>query len=274
MKSTLKKIAHFSIALLMVSCEDVIEVNLPNLPPKLVIEASLNWFKGTTGNFQKIQLTLSAPYFDTEVPPATNAQVSVTDSNNNTFVFTENQNTGVYITTDFIPKLNEEYTLHIVYQNETYTGKEVLKPVTPITRVEQENNKGFSGDETELKAYYSDPENEKNFYFFEFVNNRLSMVDLEIYNDEFTNGNEIFGYYSRDDLNTGDEIIIKNYGVSERFYQYLFLLLQQKPDATGSPFETQPASIRGNCINVTNKDNYPLGYFRVSEAHQFVYTIQ
>jgi hypothetical protein len=33
--------------LLSVSCEEVIDVNLNTGPPKLVIEASINWLKGT-----------------------------------------------------------------------------------------------------------------------------------------------------------------------------------------------------------------------------------
>lgn len=274
MNSIFKKITLVFTCVLIIACEDVIQINAPTIPPKLVIEASINWVKGTSGNFQAIRLSLSAPYFDTKVSPANNAEITVTDSNNNIFVFTENGDTGIYTTYNFIPQINEEYTLTIIYQNETYIGTEILKSVTSITRVEQQNDKGFSGDETELKAYYNDPENEENYYFFEFINDKNSLVDLEIYNDKFTNGNEIFGYFSKEDLSPGDDIIIRNYGVSKRFYEFIFLLLQQKSDANGSPFETQPTSIRGNCVNITNPSNYPFGYFRLSEADQFVYTIE
>lgn len=274
MNKILKKISFAFIYILAIACEDVIQIDAPTIPPKLVIEASINWVKGTSGNFQAIKLSLSAPYFDTQIPPAINAEITVTDTSNNTFVFTEDGDTGVYVAYDFIPKIDEEYTLTIIYQNETYIGTEILKAVPTITRVEQENDKGFSGDETELKAYYNDPVDEENYYFFEFVNDKNSLVDLEIYDDEFTNGNEIFGYFSKEDLNQGDEIIIRNYGVSKRFYEFVFLLLQQKSDESGSPFETQPTSIRGNCVNVTNPNNYPFGYFRLSEADQFIYTIE
>ena len=69
----------------LTSCEDVIDLNLNTSEPRLVIDASLNWIKGTTGNEQKIKLTLTAPYFDTTVPPANGAQVIVKDTDNNTF---------------------------------------------------------------------------------------------------------------------------------------------------------------------------------------------
>ncbi|MFD0778445.1 hypothetical protein ACFQZF_08170 [Flavobacterium myungsuense] len=35
------------------SCEDVVNVDLNAAPPKLVIDASINWEKGTSGNLQK-----------------------------------------------------------------------------------------------------------------------------------------------------------------------------------------------------------------------------
>lgn len=274
MNTLYKKAILVLTVLIALGCEDVITVNAPIAPPRLVIEASLNWYKGTLGNYQFIKLSQSVPYFDTQILPASDAEVTVTDSSNNTFLFTESENKGIYLTYNFIPKIDETYTLTIKYQNETYIGTEQLKSVTPIIRVAQENDQGFSGDETELKAYYQDPENEKNFYFFEFIIDKNLLIDLEVYNDEFTNGNEIFGFFSNDDLNPGDEVIIRNYGVSQRYYEFLFLLLQQKNDDSGGPFETQPASIRGNCVNVTNPDNYPFGYFRASEVDQYNYIIQ
>ena len=54
----------FILIIITISCEDVIDVNLNNAEPRLVIDASINWFKGTTGNEQSIKLTLTAPYFD------------------------------------------------------------------------------------------------------------------------------------------------------------------------------------------------------------------
>jgi hypothetical protein len=54
----------------------------------------------------------------------------------------------------------------------------------------------------------------------------------------------------------------------------MFTLLQQGSEEGGGPFETQPATVRGNCINQTNQDNFPFGYFRLSEVDEVIYTIQ
>jgi len=270
----MKKYIYILLSLLMFSCEDVIDVDLNTAEPKLVIDASINWFKGTIGNNQEIKLTLSAPYFDDEVPPAIGAQVQVIKANNEVFIFAEEGSTGIYKNNVFIPQINETYTLQIIFEGETYTASETLKSVVDIDFVEQNDEGGFSGDETELKAYYTDPADEENYYFFEFISDIPEIPSLEVYNDEFTNGNQVFGFYTEEDLEPGDLVTIRNYGVSERFYEFMFILLQQNSEDGGGPFETQPATVRGNCINETNPENFPLGYFRLSEVAELIYTIQ
>ena len=42
----------------------------------------------------------------------------------------------------------------------------------------------------------------------------------------------------------------------------------------GNPFATPPATLRGNIINQSNPDNYPLGYFSLGETDTRDYIIQ
>lgn len=256
------------------NCEDVIDVNLNETEPKLVIEASINWFKGTTGNEQSIKLSLTAPFFNTDTPPANGAVIMISDSNSNLFNFVENGDTGVYLNTNFNPVIDETYILTINYEGQIYTATEVLKSVASIDYIEQNNEGGFSGEDIELKAYYTDPIGEENYYFFEFIAPIGLVPTLEVYDDEFTNGNQIFGFFTEEDLSSGNDVTIRNYGVSERFYEYMFILLQQGNEVGGGPFETQPATVRGNCINETNPDNFPFGYFRLSEVDEVIYTVE
>ncbi|UPS90607.1 DUF4249 domain-containing protein [Bizionia sp. M204] len=262
------------ISISIFSCEDVIDVNVPNSEPRLVIDASINWIKGTSGNEQSIKLTLTAPYFDSSVPPANDAEVFITDSNNNVFIFVEDGNTGLYLNSNFTPVLNTDYYLTINYKNEIYSATETLLAVPEFDFVEQNLEGGITGEETEIKAYFTDPANEENYYFFEYIPSIPVNKTLDTFKDEFVNGNQIFGFYVEEDLTTNDSVIIRNYGVSERFYEFMFILLQQTGAGGGGPFETQPATVRGNCINTTNQNNYPLGYFRLSEVAEINYTIE
>lgn len=271
----MKRTVFYVILLfLLLGCEEKIDLELNTSQPKLVIDASIDWFKGTPGNEQNIKLTLTAPYFDTEIPPATGAIVFIEDSRGNIFDFSEQGKIGVYQTSEFIPEIGMQYFLTITYEGETYTGTETLKSVVDFDFVEQKDEGGFSGEETELKIYYTDSAVEENYYFFEFLNENNTTPTLEVYEDQFTDGNQIFGFYSDEDLETGDEVTIRNYGVSESFYEFMFILLQQSSDDSGGPFETQPATVRGNCRNMTDPENYPLGYFRLSQVAELVYTVQ
>lgn len=270
----MKKFLYIIILVFAYSCEDVIDLELPTSKPRLVIDASIDWLKGTSGNEQQIKLSLTAPFFDLDVPPANNATVIITDNNNNSFEFIEDGVTGIYINNDFIPEINGEYNLTVIYKGETYTASETLKSVSEITRVEQNLEGGFSGDETEIKAFFNDPIDEENYYFFEFTPSLPVTSTLDTFKDEFVNGNEIFGFYVEENLDLGQSVTIRNHGVSERFYEFMFILLQQIDDGGGGPFETQPATVRGNCINTTNPENFALGYFRLSEVDEFVYFVE
>lgn len=64
-------------AIFLNSCEDVVTVDLKTDAPKLVIEASINWDKGTTGQEQKIKLTTTTSYYSDEIPKVSGALVSI-----------------------------------------------------------------------------------------------------------------------------------------------------------------------------------------------------
>ena len=67
---------------------------------------------------------------------------------------------------------------------------------------------------------------------------------------------------------------IRNHGISKAFYEYMNILLHQNSEEGGGPFETTPATVRGNCINETNPDNFHFGYFRLSEVDEITYIVE
>lgn len=269
----MKKLFLLCLLAVIFSCEEVIDIPLNEAEPRLVIEASINWVKGTDGRDQEIKLSLSTPFFEDGITPAVGATVRIDDSSGNTYDFIEISGTGLYRNNSFAPVLNETYNLTILYEEEVYVAQETMVSVVPIDFVEQEAGGGFGGDEIEVKAYYTDPAGVENYYFFEFLPDFTSIPDLEVYEDRFTDGNQIFGFYSSEDIKAGDELNIRIHGVSNRFYDFMFILLQQG-EGDGGPFETQPATVRGNCINQTNPENFPYGYFRLSEVDEVTYIVQ
>jgi hypothetical protein len=261
-------------AIFLTSCEEVVDVDLDTAPPKLVIEAAINWQKGTTGKQQTIKLTTTTGYFENVIPTVSGATVYVNNSSNERFNFIEVPKTGRYVCPNFKPVIDEEYTLTVISNGNTYTANETLKSVVPITRIEQNNEGGFTGKDIEIKAFYSDPADSENFYLYKYVYSNKIKSTYYVDDDEFYNGNEFFSLSDDDELEVGNEIEITHYGISKQYYNYMNILVSIAGSNVGGPFQSPPATVKGNIINTTDKNNYPLGYFSLCETDLKKYTIK
>ncbi|HTG66382.1 MAG TPA: DUF4249 domain-containing protein [Flavobacterium sp.] len=273
----MKKIL-FPFLLLLISlfssCEEVVNVDLDTAAPRLVVEANIIWIKGSSGNAQKIKLTTTTGYYDTEVPIVTGANVTVTNSDNRIFNFVEIPNTGEYGCTDFVPEIGETYTLKIINNGETYTATETFQALAPITRIEQNNEGGFTVKDIEIKAYFNDPASVNNYYLYRYEYSGESTVDYNVDEDKFFQGNEFFSRSQKDDLKKGDVIELTHFGISKQYYNYMTILIDIMGNNSGGPFQTPPATVRGNVSNSTNPKNYPLGYFSLGETDMRRYVVQ
>jgi len=271
MKTILKYFTFLFAILMLNSCEEVVDVKLDSAPPRLVVDAALNWIKGTTGNNQVIYLSTTADYFGTEIPKVSGATVVVTNNSNVDFNFLEAA-PGEYICTNFQPVLGETYTLTIVSNGVTYKATETLKSVSDILNIEQKNDGGFTGDQIEIKTFYNDPGDEDNYYLFRYVRNNTLAV-FRASDDRFVQGNTTFDIYSHEDLEVNDNVNIRLMGISRQYYNYMNILISVAQGG-GGPFQTPPATVRGNVINQNNQANYPLGYFSLSEVAETNYVIE
>lgn len=263
------------IAVFAASCEDVVDVDLNTAPPRLVVDASINWVKGTDGTTQSIKLTTTTGYYEEEIPVASGAVVQVTNSTGTIFNFAEEPGTGIYTCTNFEPVIGETYTLNITWQDQQYTATETLYAVPDITEIVQENDAGFFGEDIEVRIKWMDNGAEDNFYMVRFDTEVLPYPDYDVLDDEFFQGNEMFNFIWNEDFEAGQNVGIKFYGISEKHFNYMNILISiSEGGSGGGPFQTPPVTVRGNVINTTNEDNYPLGYFRLSEVVETNYTIQ
>jgi hypothetical protein len=267
-------ICTFCIVLLLSSCTDTIDVDVPNGGDRLVIEASINWEQGTSGQDQVIKLSKSTPFFSANNQvPVTGASVVVINEDNGAVFDFMDQNNGDYTTNNFEPIIEAAYRLEINYNGNTYVANETMMSVTPIDYVDQDIESGFGDDEIVIMAHYTDPDVLGNYYLAEFIASNNPLVGLEASDDEFYNGNQTFVEYENENLATGDVVNVNLYGVSERFYDYIDLLISQSGDGEG-PFQTTPAPLKGNCKNINDPNEEVLGYFRLSEVSKISYTVE
>ena len=264
------KIIIVLFIVLFTSCEKVIDVDVRSIEPKLVIDASFevlfDAFPVTANTV--VKLRLSADYFDTEIPTVTNATVFLTNLSDNTIInFSDTDATGNYAPEEsFIPLDGIEYELTIVYNNETYQGKATKIKSSPLLKVRQGDKTLFAGNETEVIATFEDSINIENYYLFDFSKNSFSVLE-----DRFFDGKiyDISNYFSEDEIELPETITIKMSGISKKYHTYFRILQSQSGQNGGGPFQSVPSSLLGNMINTTNENNFPLGYFHISETDTF-----
>lgn len=266
-------VLFFSL-LSFIACEDVVDIDLKEAPQKLVVEASIKWEKGTSGADQLIRLTKTSNFYTNEVPVVSGAIVYITDSNNNQFDFIESIGTGNYICANFNPILNETYTLTISSEGQLYQSTEKLISVPIINSVQQRNDGGFGGDSVEVKFFFQDNGLEDNYYLVSVENAAKNFPEFNIIDDKFFQGNQMFGIYSDSDLKATDVLDLSVEGISKNYYNYLNILLSVSSNSGGGPFQTAPATVKGNIKNTTKAENYPFGFFRLSEMSTQNYVIQ
>lgn len=263
-----------AFALMFISCEEVIDVDLNTAEPRLVVDASIDWVKGTDGSQQTIRLTKTTGYYSDVIPPASGAIVTVSDQDGNTFDFIENPGTGNYICGNFAPQMGMTYTLTIEFESQQYTAEETLLPVPDIENFEQDNDGGFLGDEIEVRFYFQDDPAVENYYQVKFDTPVLAFPEYEAISDEFTNGNLMSEWFAHEDLAPGQLLDVRLYGVSERYHNYMQKLLSVAGSGASGPFGTALATVRGNVRNLTDAKKYPLGYFRLCEVDVASYLVE
>ncbi len=264
------KLISLLILLIFASCEKVVDIDLPSIEPKLIVDASFEVFfdeSPVTAN-TTVKLRLSADYFEDEIPTVSNATVFLTNLTNNTIInYVDANADGDYEPINsFIPADNTEYELTVVYDNETYKGKATKVKSTPLTNVIQGEETLFSGKETEIKVSFKDAPIIENYYLFNFDKNLFLSID-----DRFFNGSDynFSFFYQEDDVTLPETVTIKIAGITKEYYTYFEILINQSGLNAGGPFETVPSSLLGNMINKTNEKNFPLGYFHISESDTF-----
>lgn len=265
---------HYVLILFVVfifsKCEKVIDVDVPSIAPKLIIDAAfeVNFDETPVTANTVVKLRLSADYFDTELPIVTNATVYVTNLNSNSVInFNDINLDGNYVPdVSFIPEDDIPYELTIIYNGETFKGEATKVKSTPFTNVVQGDETLFSGKETEVKVNFTDDANANNFYLFDFTNSLFLAIE-----DRFFNGSDynFSFFYGEDDIELPATVNIKISGITEQYFTYFRVLIDQSGQNAGGPFETIPASLVGNMVNTTNPNEFPLGYFHISETDTF-----
>ncbi len=125
------------LSLFMMSCTDVIQLNVPQTDPYLVVDASITNLVGT----QTVKLSKSQAYLDETTPEGIkNASVKVTDDLGKVYEFKDLTNEGRYVWTpadksEIMGIVGRTYTLEVKSDNEIYRAVSKLNRVPKIDSI-------------------------------------------------------------------------------------------------------------------------------------------
>ena len=253
---------------LTVSCEDPIEIDIPDGPERLVVEG---WITDQPGPYE-IKLSVTNNFNDAAPnPKVENALVSVMDNLGGVFEFVE-ISSGTYVSSsEWKGQVDVEYTCMIILPD----GTEIVSTPEPLNAVPEIDSlfykevfpanivDGIIQEEFFLGSTIQDPANMDNFYRWRITQNGNPLIDVEsiiIFSDRFVDGNDFQLEVPQLLFGRLDTIIVRQESISEKAFDYYDLLIAQAT-TLGQSSGTAPAILRGNMVNQSRSEEIVLGYF-------------
>jgi len=242
-----------SLAFVLVSCEDIIEIDLDSIEPKLVIEGCINDQDGPCS----IKLSKTGDYFEPGIYPAVSgAVVSVTDEYGFETEFEESE-PGLYSSESLEVFENRSYSLLVQSNGEEYMAEGTIPHKVGIDSLSYDIPPSFyEFDEGYmLTCYLQDPVEYRNYYrliVYKKGDPKNSEGTKYIFNDDFMNGNMIFMPWEQEAFFPEDTVVVELQTLDKSTYDYYFTL----NSLSGGMFAaSNPANPE------TNLSNDALGYF-------------
>lgn len=267
----MKRIAHYIIAIIFLSCDPVIiTVELPSAQNLITIESWLS----SNEQIQQVRLSRSNGFSDPiQVANIDDAEVIIQSRIGETYLFSYVEN-GVYSSNiPFAGIINQEYRLRIFLADgeELRSNWERMQPAVTIEAVDinsfEENDPENPGEQFTVffpKITAEDSANFTNNYRWLFYKDRERYTDPEsitIQNDRLFDGNLIPNNFQSFSYAEGEEIIIELQSITQSAYNYLSLLRSQIT-SLGTSTGTTPATVTGNVFYQSEEqDELILGYF-------------
>ena len=231
----MNKILLILFSIILISCEEIIEIDLNSSDPKIIIEANLT--NSVKHNF--IYITESTDYYNPDpYKTLSGAEIFLKDEGGETITF-EEVSPGKYQNKELNIQQQSQYNIEVNLMGQKYTSTSFAPEIIEIDSLGYKlESRPFNKDKQflELHVYFQDNP------------------------DRLTNGNMIdfffFNFDNDEEFNSGDIIEVELHSIDEQTYLYFNTLRKALARSSGGPFgSTAPA----NPIN--NWSNDALGYF-------------
>jgi hypothetical protein len=252
------------LILFLFSCEKVIEIDLNNANPRIVIEANIY---GERSLFY-VKVSETVNYFDSfSNIPISGAVITLSDNEGRSTKYHEVED-GVYESDFFMPIVSQYYKLKVEVNGQVYESSSFMNESIDIHNISWEYNKGafFFDSGYMLSCGFSDPKNEVNYYQFRFAVNGEPLKagnEFFVFSDEFFDGNDMEFTLRQRFFQLGDTVSVSLLTIDKPVYDYYNTLQEILGGSSAS--SAAPAN------PISDFSNGALGYFSAySETKKIV----
>jgi hypothetical protein len=280
--------------LLLASCEDVINPNLREADPVLVIDA---WINNKVED-QVVRLTLSQPYLSDEVPPGVSgATVTVTYDGGTLDFMEDSDEPGVYRwTTDeatseeVFGETGRAYTLTVVVDGQTFEAVSKINRTVAIDSITFElDDSPFYPENSYLAQFWArEPVGTGDTYWIRPYKNGIPLSkpsEINIaYDAGFSPGGSFDGItfippirevnpndVDEDDMPLspyviGDSLYVEIHSITYESFTFLSQVIVQtdRPGGFGELFSTPLANVSSNIVRTSSGPLKAVGFFNVA----------
>ncbi len=216
------------LALLAVSCEKVIDLDLEEGNEQFVIEGFVT--EGESSHIVTVSKTIALEN-PNGVPLVNNAVVILTDNLGNTQTLTSIGN-GQYQATGYPGVEGRTYTLSVSVDGQVFQASSTIPGVVPIDTLMIENF--IFGPDTVpmITPARFDPAGVANYYQFLMYRNNERLSGYNLQDDQFTDGNYQLQPLFAFDFESGDTARVEMFGIDKPVFKYFYALAQNSEDVT------------------------------------------
>ncbi|RZK72526.1 MAG: DUF4249 domain-containing protein [Pedobacter sp.] len=243
---------NISVAILIIvafcGCEKVIDLELKNSEPLIVIYADL------TDQLENQVVRISKTYSFTDpnkFNAVSGANVMITTSAGNKITYTETA-PGIYQSPRFRGRTGSTYVLDVTSEGKQYTASSTMPGKVFLDSLNFKELGFFGKTSTHIVANFQDPLGVQNQYRY-ILKVKNKIVEDLVSEDRFNDGNKVANtiYHELDDLVSGDPLELELQCVDRNVYRYFFSLKQNSggggpPVAPANP----PSNISNGALGV------------------------
>ena len=284
---------YYCISLLLTSCHDIVDVDLEEAPPRLVVDAWLN----NLPEKQIVKLTYTQAYFDSSLAIGIEEATVIVENKGLNKMNFRHQGQGNYTWTpkngDAIAKEGDELTLSIRWNDELYIASTTVRPVPKVDSISIRirKNQLNRGDGHYAQLHARDIPGEGHTYWIKTFKNNIFLnkpAELNIAYDagidfganldgvpfisviqELVNGvpdnTNPLQVVADPPYQRGDSIRVEIHSISREAFLFLKVVRNQTTKGENAVFSLPFSNPRGNIFNPVTGE-FAIGVFCVSSV--------